>query len=231
MINKVRNIVLTILNKENRGYITPEQFNQYADHAQHLVFDNMFAEYANMMQFKDARKQANSFGDRAAIDRYNIEDFIVTTTTPADNSLYAKPTNLYHLLRINMDDDDTLLEHLSSHKRYYIENNSVAGPSEMFPYYIEEGKKFKIIPDTMNGDIKVTYIRRPSEPKWTYTTVGESPVYNPTASDHQDFEVAHEYQTQLTVEILKLAGLTIGEAAITQAAVALDREEEQKDFR
>lgn len=231
MINKVRNIVLTILNKENRGYITPEQFNQYADHAQHLVFDNMFTEYANMMQYKDARKQANSFGDRASIDRYNIEDFIVTTTTPADNSSYAKPSNLYHLLRINMDDDDTLLEHLPSHKRYYIENNSVAGPSEMFPYYIEEGKKFKIIPDTVNGDIKVTYIRRPSEPKWTYTTVGESPVYNPTASDHQDFEVAHEYQTQLTVEILKLAGLTIGEAAITQAAITLDAEEEQKDYR
>ena len=98
MINQVRNTVLTILNKENRGYVTPEQFNQYADYAQQLIFDNMFAEYATMMQLKDGRRQSLDFGDRAAIDRYNIEQFVSTTTTPASNSLYAKPTDLYHLL-------------------------------------------------------------------------------------------------------------------------------------
>lgn len=231
MINQVRNTVLTILNKENRGYVTPEQFNQYADYAQQLIFDNMFAEYATMMQLKDGRRQSLDFGDRAAIDRYNIEQFVSTTTTPASNSLYAKPTDLYHLLRINMDSDNTLLEHLPSSKRFYIENNNVAGPSSLYPYYIEEGAKFRVLPSTVNGDIKVTYIRRPKTPKWTYTTVGESPVYNPSASDHQDFEVAGEYQTNLIREILILAGLTIGEAAITQAAVGLDNQEDQKGLR
>lgn len=233
MINHVRNIVLTILNKENRGYITPEQFNLYARHAQRLVFDHMFARYANMTLAKNKRMTALDFGDRAAIDRYTIDKFVVTTTIPRSNSQYSKPTDLYHLLRVNLDDatNDSLVEYLPSHKRYYIENNAVAKPSSLYPYYIEEGTKYKLLPTDLTDDLKVTYVRHPKDPKWTYNTVGESPVYNASASDHQDFEIDETYETEIVYEILKLSGLTIGEAAITQAAVALDQQEEQKSNR
>ena len=42
MINPVRKTVLSILNKNNYGYITPDDFNLYAKQAQLDIFDDYF---------------------------------------------------------------------------------------------------------------------------------------------------------------------------------------------
>ena len=72
----------------------------------------------------------------------------------------------------------------------------------------------------MTGDIKLIYLRTPKDPKWTYnmSLTGEDPLFNPSASDYQDFELGPEEQTNLIIEILKLAGVTIREPQITQVA-------------
>ena len=45
MINSVRNTVLGILNKNNYGYISPQDFNLYAKQAQLELFDEYFSDY------------------------------------------------------------------------------------------------------------------------------------------------------------------------------------------
>ena len=42
MINDVRNTVLSIISKDNRGYITPEEFNLFANQAQLDIFEQYF---------------------------------------------------------------------------------------------------------------------------------------------------------------------------------------------
>ena len=42
MINEVYQTVLAIANKEQRGYITPQEFNLFADHAQMDIFEQYF---------------------------------------------------------------------------------------------------------------------------------------------------------------------------------------------
>ena len=42
-INDVYQTVLVITNKDNRGYITPEEFNRLADQAQNEIFESYFA--------------------------------------------------------------------------------------------------------------------------------------------------------------------------------------------
>ena len=42
MINEVRNTVLSIANKNNFGYITPNDFNLYARQAQLDIFEDYF---------------------------------------------------------------------------------------------------------------------------------------------------------------------------------------------
>jgi hypothetical protein len=39
MINEVRNTVMAILNKDNNGYVTPEEFNLFAKQAQLELFE------------------------------------------------------------------------------------------------------------------------------------------------------------------------------------------------
>ena len=41
-IDKVYQKVLAIANKEQRGYITPQEFNLFADHAQMDIFEQYF---------------------------------------------------------------------------------------------------------------------------------------------------------------------------------------------
>ena len=43
MINEVRNAVLAFLNKNNYGYITPQDFNLYAKQAQLELFEDLFS--------------------------------------------------------------------------------------------------------------------------------------------------------------------------------------------
>ena len=41
-IDNVYQKVLAIVNKEQRGYITPQEFNLFADHAQMDIFEQYF---------------------------------------------------------------------------------------------------------------------------------------------------------------------------------------------
>ena len=41
-VNTVYQKVLALANKEQRGYITPQEFNLFADHAQKEIFEQYF---------------------------------------------------------------------------------------------------------------------------------------------------------------------------------------------
>ena len=49
MINSVRNTVLSILNKNNYGYISPSDFNLFAKQAQLDIFEDYFYQYNNQI--------------------------------------------------------------------------------------------------------------------------------------------------------------------------------------
>ena len=65
---------------------------------------------------------------------------------------------------------------------------------------------------------EVNWIRRPRKPKWTYIVVNAKPLYNSTAVDKQDFELHPSDQTDLIINILQLAGITIKDFNLAQAA-------------
>ena len=75
MINHVRNTVLSVLNKENRGFLTPAQFNSYAKHAQQLIFNQYLSEYSRMLLAKNARQTSSEFLDRSEVMQRKIEAF------------------------------------------------------------------------------------------------------------------------------------------------------------
>ena len=45
MINEVRNTVLSVLNKNNYGYISPSDFNLFASNAQMEIWEEYFSSY------------------------------------------------------------------------------------------------------------------------------------------------------------------------------------------
>ena len=63
MINEVRNTVLSILAKDNRGYITPLEFNLYAKQAQLDVFERYIYLYSNAMIKQNQRMHGEGYSD------------------------------------------------------------------------------------------------------------------------------------------------------------------------
>ena len=90
MINNVRRTVLAILNKNNYGYISPDDFNNYARVAQLEVFENYVHQFNKENNKINSRVAGSGHADNRA--RYNgeLDKFIVidngTQVTAVDNA-------------------------------------------------------------------------------------------------------------------------------------------------
>ena len=63
MINEVRNTVLSILAKDNRGYVTPLEFNLYAKQAQLDIFERYIYLYSNAIIKQNQRMHGEGYSD------------------------------------------------------------------------------------------------------------------------------------------------------------------------
>ena len=82
-INRVYQKVLALANKEQRGYITPQEFNLFADQAQLDIFDSYFHDIKTAY-FKP--KNQTGFSDELEILSEKLQSFRSSTTIENDGS-------------------------------------------------------------------------------------------------------------------------------------------------
>jgi hypothetical protein len=80
-INAVRNTVLAIANKNNYGYISPQDFNLYAKQAQMDMFEDYFYQYNNWVNKENARVSGTGYADiikniEEVIDTFSMQVFL-----------------------------------------------------------------------------------------------------------------------------------------------------------
>lgn len=63
MINGVRNAVLSVLNKNNYGYISPSDFNLYAANSQMEIFEEYFTNYNKVINAENTRASGVDYAD------------------------------------------------------------------------------------------------------------------------------------------------------------------------
>tara|TARA_R100000657_G_C4681942_1_gene131349 strand:- start:893 stop:1855 length:963 start_codon:yes stop_codon:yes gene_type:complete len=104
MINSVRNTVLAIANKNNYGYISPQDFNLYCLQAQMDLFEDYFYQYNNWINRENARTSGTGYADIIK----NLEEVIDTFSTTAYlaqpaadlNNQYNLPADYYLINKI-----------------------------------------------------------------------------------------------------------------------------------
>lgn len=77
MINQVRNTVLSVLNKNNYGYISPSDFNLYAENAQMELFEEYFSNYNKAINIENARQAGSDYAEIEGPIAETIEGFLV----------------------------------------------------------------------------------------------------------------------------------------------------------
>jgi len=227
MINSVRNTVLAILNKNNYGYISPNDFNLYAKQAQLDLFEDLFYEYNYQLIKENARQSGTGYANISKGILETIDLFSVTAPLAhVANNTYTMPANYYLINKVlAYDAAGTTLtgeaERVSHSKITLLNSSNLTAPTTTYPAYTTEGQTLTVFPATINvaGQLQAQYIRYPLDPQWTYLNItGGEPVFDASSTSYQNFELPNDYEPDLVNKILQYAGVSIRESAVVQYA-------------
>ena len=107
MINEVRNAVLSVLNKNNYGYISPSDFNLYAENAQMELYEEYFSNYNKAINSENSRMAGSDYAEVEGPIAEAIEGFLTTDFLPhVSRNRYSTPTLItvgnssYYILKV-----------------------------------------------------------------------------------------------------------------------------------
>jgi len=229
MINNVRSTVLSIINKEDRGWITPEEFNLFCAMAQLEVFEDYFYEYNKWLNFQNKRLTNSEYSDIPKNIREKIDRFSDNYSLPYDNVdyLFIVPDEIYRIEALIYSGAE--IDEVSKRDLINLENANLNPPTEEYPVYTRFNNNIKVLPATINSTIKCYALRKPLTPKWTYIEVSENPLFNPSADDYQDLEIHPSDEPSIIVKILSYVGISLREADVAQFMEAKEIKQTQKE--
>lgn len=228
MINDVRNTVLSIISKENRGYITPLEFNLFAKQAQLEIFGQYMFNYSNAINKQNARMHGEGYTDIPKNMAEVIDSFSVFSPLSYNGitSRFTLPSDYFFLDKL-MYNNNTEVEKVSHRKILNLVNSNLTAPTASYPAYTMDQSGIIVYPTTIappppytSTSITAQYIRYPKDPQWTYTSPSGDPLFDPSSSTYQDFELPLDDFANLVIKILEYAGISIRESEVVSAAKA-----------
>ena len=219
-VNTVYTTVLSILNKEQRGYLTPVEFNKLATQVQLEIFENFFEDYNQYIRMPKTDVEFASRMDHIH-EEFQVFEKNATASAVAAN-VYTQPTDLHRFGSAFYETglNDPEIQIVSKREYHQQKLSPISQPTTNFPIAIYQEDKLTVYPATaapVVGDIGFNYIRKPSDPVWGYT-VGGLGQYLYNAGTSTDFEISDSQQTECILKILQYAGVIIRDPNIVQAA-------------
>jgi len=238
-IDTVYQRVLALANKEQRGYITPQEFNLFANQAQMDIFEQYFYD---LNQFRRIPGNNTVYADMVNIleDKIDIfRDTIGSTETAlftAKGAGYILPDTIYRMEQVRIS--GTQCEKLTAKDYNTVRESPLTKPSPSRPIYtIRSGNVILINDGVSDGgtgyvdftvsSINMYFIRKPEKVNWSSYNISGADLYDSTNSDN--FELHASEETKLVIKILQLAGITLKDPALYQAATAEDNKNIQQE--
>tara|TARA_R110001632_G_scaffold132011_4_gene246406 strand:+ start:939 stop:1871 length:933 start_codon:yes stop_codon:yes gene_type:complete len=304
-VDQVYKTVLLIINKEQRGYLTPNEFNKLAAQVQLDILDTYFetinqqlrvpqneSEYGD--RYKTVQEKLDVFkkiGDctfnaaagtnpafftlptssgaasgtqlfstvtnqitypLTTVTQSQVENSTVVVTylgvaytnftisggvfsltagslpTGAANNIVITlfPQDFYKLGTI-LYRDDRIAEPVQRNELALLNMSSLTKPAEQFPVYLFQENKVIIYPQSINSQVQATYIKKPADPSWNFSSATGYYVWDPATS--VNFELDTTEQVNVIIQILLYAGIVIKDPTIVQAAASEIAQEQQNE--
>lgn len=241
-INTVYNAVLVITNKDNRGYITPEEFNSLATQAQEAIFASYFMrEMTYEMQTAGSNIESD-FSNPTLTVAQKISAFYKEGTLTKAGIVFTYPDDFYKLGIVSVND---IPADYSSHGDIkYLNQSPLTYPVATQPVYTLSKTGVRVYPSTITTGVAIDYLSKPVKPKWGYIMptanqiaggVPNEPIYDPTVFDPDvdsyndtaksyNFDLDPSEQSELIISILTYAGVVIKQGDVTQFALGKEQE-------
>ncbi len=224
-VDTVYQRVLALANKEQRGYITPQEFNLFANQAQMDIFDQYFYD---INQFGRVNGNSTDHSDMLNLLEEKVSNFRRTSSLSFNNTMNAFTlstlTDFYSVGTVIYDRSASggvgkvEVEHINHNEQLLLESSSLAAPSFSRPIYTRENNNIKIFPLTITSGVSCKYIKYPTPVNWSYIVVKEKALYNGT--DSANFELHNSEENNLVYKILALAGISIEDPTLYQSGQA-----------
>ena len=220
-IDTVYQKVLALANKEQRGYITPQEFNLFADKAQLDILDSYFH---NIKTAHYKPKNQTGFSDEIEMLSEKLQPFRSSSTIEnnGSNATLTLPTTLYRIDTISRTEGEVV--ELSKKEILLTENNPLTKATINRTVYVREASDtVKLYPapaGTVDNPIsfEIQFFKKPTVPNWGYVVVNEKALYSSTTS--VNFELHTSEEETLVMRILELSGIAMNRPDVQQAAMA-----------
>lgn len=234
-VNTVYKTVLLILNQQQRGYMTPDEFNKVATQVQL----NIFEKYEDDLNQQYRMPQNDTeYANRVKNIEENIQFFQRTGTTTGTNPFSLAPgTTTYNGVAVT----DVVYRvgsvfYKSTELSQYSQRNEITQlllspltqPTTNFPIYLYEQDKLYIYPTSITtaDNINISYLKKPADPIWAYVP-GSFGQFQYDSNNSINFELNVSEQTNVITRILAYAGVIINDPTIIQVAMQETQLEEQ----
>jgi len=228
-IDTVYQRVLALANKEQRGYITPLEYNLLANQAQLDLFEQYFYDRSvtargpgNNTVYSDVDTMLDE-----KIDVFKVETLVANGLLPPD---------IYRLGTVSVPVGNpannvfAIAEEVTSKQFRVIQNTPLLKPTNERPVFIRTNTPAPGTVDawgtdtsigmalSTTGQVLVDYVRTPLKVEWGYDVIGEKALHNGSPNKTTHFEHHRSEETKLVMRVLELAGVIVQDPGLIQFA-------------
>jgi hypothetical protein len=245
-INTVYQTVLYLLNKEQRGYITPSEFNSLATQVQDEIFESYFPDgnQTNRQNQNNTQNDTEFFNIFKNIDYklYPFENevnFIYNTTdliwqyTNEDNvasvgeiyligdavATYNSDTSTLRPSSISTTNQNTIVQAVDRKDYNKLIRSKLTKPTRQYPLYFKTNinKNLALVVNPIPDTLQVNCLFKPTSPVWGFF-IGALGQYLHSPSSSTNFELDISEQSNIVINILKYCGVIVNDPTIIQVA-------------
>lgn len=228
-VNTVYQTVLSILNKESRGFLTPDEFKRIGAQVQLDILDRNFHDYNRAVIKENVGRAVEGYGNISEKIEEKIDPFYKAADITLTNGVGSLPTDVYKMINISITNKTIQLEKVSKKDLSYLLSSPLTKPTTSFPVYYQRTKSDD--PPTSDiivepaftdqswtlGNLLCEYIKVPSDPVWN-SSADANGALTYTSSGSTDFTLHESDRVELIIGILKYAGLVISDPTVVTAA-------------
>jgi len=234
-VDTVYQRVLALANKEQRGYITPQEFNLLANQAQMSIFESYF--YAKNQRDRAEPARTNEIDESdigELLDRKlgPFQSFETVTSGTTFPSVTASGSHVIYQTGMVLSGNEPCQKvSVFEAQRFKSSARHMATTAGVGPIYCDSRETNKDIQvyagstTPASSDVKVECFRVPVTVEWTYVVVNSKALYN--ASIATNFELHRSEEDTLVNKILELAGIVMNKVGLAQTAAQMSAAESQ----
>ena len=229
-VDRVFQAVQSLVNKDQRSSLKPAEFNSFAAIVMSDIYDDIRVTIKN-----DTYGMVSGAVDmeRLQYSQEALDELLVPAlVTSKSGDTYPRPADIESLGGIFFN--DTLIEELESYyhltllRRLGKHLSPDEEDADVNYYFLRSETGYQIYPEVFAEDVVISYSRKWKVPKWTYTVVLNTPVFNLSANDVQDFELPERFFDDLVFKIALMAGVNLRDMTLLDPLMKGEKQEDQE---